>query len=122
MLMERGQEVPTDVRGLSRVDRFFRLTERGSTVAHELRGGLVTFVTMSYIIVLNPLIIGSFTAGGPGAKVDVLGNVLSVPQVAASTALVAGVMTLPMGLVANLPFALATGLGANVLVAVTIAP
>ncbi|MFC5995654.1 NCS2 family permease [Pseudonocardia hispaniensis] len=120
--MERAPAVSADLRGRSRLDRYFRLTEHGSTVGRELRGGLVTFVTMSYIIVLNPLIIGSFAATGPGAKADVLGNVLSVPQVAASTALVAGVMTLLMGLVANLPFALATGLGINVLVAVTIAP
>lgn len=103
-------------------DRYFKLTERGSTVGREVRGGVVTFVTMSYIVVLNPLIIGSFSPTGPGAKVDVLGNVLSVPQVAAATALVAGVLTLLMGLVANMPFALATGLGINALVAFTIAP
>ena len=103
-------------------DRYFKLTERGSTVGREVRGGLVTFVTMSYIVVLNPLILGSFSPTGPGAKVDVLGNVLSVPQVAAATALVAGVLTLLMGLVANMPFALATGLGINALVAFTIAP
>jgi len=106
----------------SGLDRFFKLTERGSTVGREVRGGLVTFVTMSYIVVLNPLILGSFSPTGPGAKVDVLGNTLSVPEVAAATALVAGVMTLLMGLVANMPFALATGLGINALVAFTIAP
>ncbi len=77
---------------------------------------------MAYIVVLNPLILGSFSAAGPGAKRDVLGHVLPVPQVAAVTALVAGVMTLLFGLVANYPFALATGLGINTLVAVTIAP
>ncbi len=104
------------------LDRFFHVGERGSTVGRELRGGLVTFVTMSYIIVLNPLILGSFAPDAPGAKVDVLGNVLPVPQVAAVTALVAGVMTLLFGLVANYPFAIATGLGINTLVAVTIVP
>lgn len=104
------------------IERLFRVAERGSTVGTELRGGLVTFVTMSYIIVLNPLILGSFAPDGPGAKVDVTGAVLAVPQVAAVTALVAGVMTLLFGLVANYPFAIATGLGINTLVAVTIAP
>jgi AGZA family xanthine/uracil permease-like MFS transporter len=72
--------------------------------------------------VLNPLILGSFSASGPGAKTDVTGAILPVPQVAAVTALVAGVMTILMGLVANFPFALAAGLGVNALVAVTIAP
>lgn len=107
--------------GVRVIERLFRVDERGSTVGRELRGGLVTFVTMSYIIVLNPLILGSF-GPGPGAKADALGNVLGVPQVAAVTALVAGVMTLLFGLVANYPFAIATGLGINTLVAVTIAP
>ena len=104
------------------IERFFRLAERGSTVPRELRGGLVTFVTMSYIIVLNPLILGSFSAADPGAKTDALGAILPVPQVAAVTALVAGLMTILFGLVANLPFAIATGLGINTLLAVTIAP
>jgi AGZA family xanthine/uracil permease-like MFS transporter len=104
------------------IERLFRVSERGSTVGRELRGGLVTFVTMSYIIVLNPLILGSITPDGPDAKTDALGNVLGIPQVAAVTALVAGVMTLLFGLVANYPFAIATGLGINTLLAVTIAP
>lgn len=104
------------------LERFFRISERGSTVAREVRGGLVTFVTMAYIVVLNPLIIGSFAADGPGARTDVLGNVLPVAQVAAVTALVAGVLTLLMGLVTNYPFALATGLGINTFVALTLVP
>jgi hypothetical protein len=72
--------------------------------------------------VLNLLIIGSFSPDDAAAHKDVLGNILPVPQVAAVTALVAGVMTILMGLVANDPFAIATGLGINSLVAVTIAP
>lgn len=100
----------------------FGVRARGSTVGRELRGGLVTFVTMSYIVVPNPLILGSFDAAGPGAKRDVLGAVLPVAQVAAVTALVAGVMTLLFGAIANYPFAIATGLGINTLVAVSIAP
>ena len=43
---------------MSRVDKFFKITERGSTVGREVRGGVVTFFTMAYIIVLNPLILG----------------------------------------------------------------
>ena len=104
------------------LDRYFKLTERGSSVAREVRGGVVTFVTLAYIIVLNPLILGSYSADEAGAKRDVLGNILPVPQVAAVTALVAGVMTILFGLVANYPFAIAAGLGINTLLAVSIAP
>ncbi|WIX81531.1 NCS2 family permease [Amycolatopsis carbonis] len=107
---------------VSTLDRFFKITERGSTAGREIRGGVVTFVTMAYIVVLNPLIIGSFAAGTPSAHADVLGHILPVPAVAAVTALVAGVMTILMGLVANYPFAIATGLGLNSLLAVTLAP
>ncbi|MFI5608440.1 NCS2 family permease [Amycolatopsis sp. NPDC051903] len=112
---ERQQAVST-------LDRFFKITERGSTTGREVRGGIVTFVTMAYIVVLNPLIIGSFAADTPSAHKDVLGHILPVPAVAAVTALVAGVLTILMGLVANYPFAIATGLGLNSLLAVTLAP
>ncbi|OXM55356.1 NCS2 family permease [Amycolatopsis alba] len=105
----------------STLDRFFKISERGSTPGREIRGGIVTFFTMAYIVVLNPLIIGSFAADDAGAHKDVLGNILPVPQVAAVTALVAGVLTIIMGLVANYPFAIATGLGINSLIAVTFA-
>jgi AGZA family xanthine/uracil permease-like MFS transporter len=104
------------------LERYFMIPQRGSTVAREIRGGVVTFVTMAYIVVLNPLIIGSFAADAPGAKRDVLGAILPVPQVAAVTALVAGVLTLAMGLVVNYPFAMATGLGLNSFVALAVAP
>src|SRR3954452_1555136 len=118
----RMAEQETTRTGTSTLDRFFKITERGSTVARELRGGLVTFVTMAYIVVLNPLILGSFAVDDAGAKKDLLGAILPVTQVAAVTALVAGVMTILFGLVANLPFAMATGLGINTFVAVTIVP
>lgn len=102
------------------LDRFFRITERQSTLGREIRGGVVTFFAMAYIVVLNPLIIG----GEPGRahNVDVLGHVLPVGQVAAVTALAAGVMSILFGLVANYPFALAAGLGINSLLAVSFAP
>jgi len=108
----------------SGLDRFFKISERGSTTGREIRGGLVTFVTMAYIVVLNPLIIGSFTAdpNNPATHDDAFGNILPANQVAAVTALVAGLMTILFGLVANFPFALATGLGINAFVAYTIAP
>jgi AGZA family xanthine/uracil permease-like MFS transporter len=106
----------------SRLDRYFKISDRGSTVGREIRGGVVTFVAMAYIVVLNPLIIGSSDANSPDAKLDAAGHILPINQVAASTALAAGVLTILFGLVANYPFAIATGLGVNTLVAVTIAP
>ena len=95
------------------LDRYFKITERGSTVSREIRGGLVSFFAMAYIIVLNPLILGS--------GVDVEGNSLSIAEIAAVTAFTAGVMTVAFGAIARYPFAFATGLGINSLVAVTIA-
>jgi AGZA family xanthine/uracil permease-like MFS transporter len=100
------------------VDKFFRITERGSTIGREVRGGVVTFFTMAYIIVLNPLIIG-FAKDADGKFVT--GNTPDLPMIAAATALVAGVMTILMGVVANFPLALATGLGLNAFVAFSIA-
>ncbi|GIF05358.1 NCS2 family permease [Actinoplanes siamensis] len=95
-------------------DRFFEITKRGSTVSREVRGGFVTFFTMAYIVVLNPLIL----AGGADQK----GAHLPLAALAAGTALVAGVMTILMGVVARFPLALAAGLGVNALVAYEIAP
>lgn len=124
MMTDESATSPTaePEKGTGALDKYFKITERGSSLNREVRGGLVTFVTIAYIIVLNPLILGSSSPDSPTANRDVLGNVLSVPQVAAATALVAGVMTLLFGIVANYPFALAAGLGINTLVAATIAP
>ncbi|MGA9373740.1 MAG: NCS2 family permease [Mycobacterium sp.] len=90
---------------MNRLDRFFEITARGSTVSSELRGGVVTFIAMAYIIVLNPIIL----SGAP----DVAGNQLGFNQVSAVTSLTAGVMTILFGVVARLPFAFAAGLGIN---------
>jgi AGZA family xanthine/uracil permease-like MFS transporter len=81
------------------IERFFRVRERGSTVGTELRAGLVTFLTMAYILLVNPQVLSE--AGMPVADVTV------------ATALGAAVATLLMGLYANFPFALAPGMGLN---------
>src|SRR6185312_3672600 len=94
------------------LDRYFEITKRGSNYSREIRGGLATFFAMSYIVVLNPLILG-------GA--DSSGAMLGAERVAAVTALVAGVLTIAMGAWAKYPFALATGLGVNAFVAITVA-
>jgi adenine/guanine/hypoxanthine permease len=86
------------------LERTFRISERGSNLRRELIGGLTTFLTMAYILFVNPTILG-----GQGG--------LPFPQVLTVTALVAGVMTIAMGLFANYPFAIASGLGLNAVVA-----
>jgi AGZA family xanthine/uracil permease-like MFS transporter len=101
------------------LDSYFKISQRGSSVATEIRGGLVTFFTMAYIVALNPIILayakdanGQFLFGGDHPE---------PAMVAATTALVAGVLTILMGAIANYPLALATGLGLNTFVAVGIA-
>src|SRR5215217_7723895 len=95
------------------------ITERGSTLAREIRGGIVTFFTMAYIIVLNPLILGF--AQDEDGKFLGGGSAPNLAAIAAGTALVAGVLTIAMGVVANFPLALATGLGLNAFVAFSVA-
>ena len=101
------------------LDSFFKISQRGSTVAQEVRGGVVTFFTMAYIVALNPLIIG--LAKDADGKYIGGGDAPNLALVAAATALIAGVMTILMGVVANFPLAIATGLGLNTFVAVGIA-
>src|SRR4051794_36448466 len=97
------------VRPKNGLDRYFQVTERRSTVGREVRGGLTTFFTMAYILVLNPIILS-------GA--DITGATLPFASVAAVTALVAGVLTIVMGIVGRYPLALAAGLGINAIVGV----
>jgi adenine/guanine/hypoxanthine permease len=104
----RRSEGP-QVRPRNGLDRFFSISARRSTVGRELRGGLTTFFTMAYIVVLNPIILS-------GA--DIGGGTLPSGSVAAVTALAAGVLTILMGIVGRYPFAVATGLGINAIVAV----
>ena len=109
------------------LDDWFELTKRGSTIGREVRGGLVTFFTMAYIIVLNPLIIGTvpdkdgnLITGMPIADPANIGT--SIAMVAAATALIGGLMTILMGVYGRFPIAIATGLGLNALLAYTIVP
>ena len=101
------------------LDSYFKISERGSTIGREIRGGFVTFFTMAYIVALNPLIIGlSKDAEG---KFLGGGDAPNLAAIAAMTALIAGILTILMGVVGNYPLALATGLGLNTFVAVGIA-
>ena len=93
------------------LDSFFQISKRGSTIGREIRGGIVTFFAMAYILVVNPLILGeAIPKDGP----------ITTEGIAAGTALVAGIMTILMGVVANYPLALAAGLGLNAVVAFTL--
>ena len=88
------------------MDKFFKIGERGSSLSNEALGGLTTFLAMAYIVAVNPSILGA--AG--------------IPFNAALTAtcLGAAIMTLAMGLIANRPIALASGMGLNAVVAYSI--
>jgi AGZA family xanthine/uracil permease-like MFS transporter len=96
----------------SGLDRFFKISERGSSVRTEIIAGVATWLTMAYILFVNPLILG--------AVADRAGTTLAFPEVLTVTALVAGVMTLAMGIYANYPFAIAAGLGLNAFVTFTL--
>ncbi|MBA2529432.1 MAG: NCS2 family permease [Euzebyales bacterium] len=94
----------TNTRAAGVLERRFQLAERGTSVRTEVVAGITTFMTMAYILFVNPTILGGE-------------NGLSFPQVLTVTALVAGIMTIAMGLAANYPFAIASGLGLNAVVA-----
>lgn len=87
----------------SAIDSYFKITERGSSIGQEVRAGVATFLVMAYILFVNA---------------DILGAVgLDPVGVAAATALIAGVMTIAMGVYSNYPLAMAAGLGINAAVA-----
>jgi AGZA family xanthine/uracil permease-like MFS transporter len=99
-----------DVRG-SILERRFRFAEHGTTLARDTMAGVTTFIVMSYIIFLNPIIL-SFT-GVKGLE----GKGLPFDGVLTATCVVAGVMTIVMGLYTNRAYAIAPGLGLNAVVA-----
>ncbi|MEW6660984.1 MAG: NCS2 family permease [Bacillota bacterium] len=88
------------------MENFFKLREHNTTVRTEILAGLTTFMTMAYIIFVNPAILGD--AGMPVGAVFV------------ATAISAAFGTLVMGLAANYPFALAPGMGLNAFFAYTV--
>jgi AGZA family xanthine/uracil permease-like MFS transporter len=104
----RSEPAPAAGGGL---DSWFKLSERGTTVGTEVKAGVTTFLVMAYIIFLNPNILsGMFPEGSADAAAF-------IPAASAATALLAGLLTIAMGVVANYPIALAAGLGINAVVA-----
>jgi AGZA family xanthine/uracil permease-like MFS transporter len=87
----------------SGLDSYFKISERGSSVGTEVRAGVATYLVMAYIVFLNPIIL------------EPLG--FDFVAVAAATALAAGLLSILMGVYANYPIAMATGLGINAAVA-----
>ena len=92
--------------GRNTVESYFKFGERGTTLGTEVRAGVTTFMVMAYIIFLNPAILSA-------AGLDPVAG-------SAATALVAGIMTIAMGIIGNYPLALAAGLGINGVVAFTL--
>jgi AGZA family xanthine/uracil permease-like MFS transporter len=92
------------------IAEYFKFAERGTDFATEVKAGVTTFMVMAYILFLNPNILSNMIT-------DEAARPAFVGAASAATALVAGVMSIAMGLVANVPIALAAGLGINALVA-----
>ncbi len=93
------------------VERFFRVRERSTDLATEIRAGLTTFMVMAYIIFVNPIVLGY--VGVPGLE----GKGLPFAATLTVTCLTAGLLSIAMGLASNYPLALAPGMGLNAVVA-----
>ena len=88
------------------LDKFFKLSEKGTTVKTEILAGVTTFLAMAYILAVNPAMLGE--------------TGMSVQGVFLATAIASAVATIIMGLVANYPVALSAGMGVNALFTYTI--
>jgi AGZA family xanthine/uracil permease-like MFS transporter len=99
--------------GRSWLDRYFHISERGSTVAREVRGGVTTFMAMAYILLLNPLILSGK---------DVAGDMMGQKALITATAFAAAFTTLLMGFVGKVPLALAAGLSVSGVISSQVAP
>ncbi|MFA7109538.1 MAG: NCS2 family permease, partial [Sphaerochaetaceae bacterium] len=94
-----------------KMDDFFHLSERKTDFKTELLAGLTIFITMTYVLVTQP---GAFVGFGPVSSVtDVAGLIVSKEAILLVTALISGIASIVMGLYANLPFVLSTGMGMN---------
>ena len=102
--------IAATLRGEGWLERYFGFAARGTTFARDTMAGATTFVVMSYIIFVNPLIL-------TGVTHPPLGQPLAFGAVLTSTCLVAGVMSIVMGLSTNYAYAIAPGMGLNAVVA-----
>ncbi|MBA2297213.1 MAG: NCS2 family permease [Actinobacteria bacterium] len=102
---------PLETGGSGLLERRFKFAANGTTLARDTMAGVTTFIVMSYIIFVNPQILSFSGIEG----LEAIG--LPFNQVLAATCLVAGVMTILMGLYTNRAYAIAPGLGLNAVVA-----
>lgn len=93
------------------MNNFFKLTDRKTNVKREILAGITTFVTMAYVLAVQPAAIAGF--GPEPYIVDINGVMISKSALVVMCALVSGLITLFMGLYANLPLALSTAMGSN---------
>ncbi|HZD22092.1 MAG TPA: NCS2 family permease [Acidimicrobiia bacterium] len=106
-MADTEERAPAPPAGGSGLDLYFKITERGSSVGTEIRAGVTTFLVMSYIIFVNPTILApAWELSG-----------ITAGAIAAGTALVAGILSIAMGVFAKYPLAMAAGLGLNAAVA-----
>ena len=96
---------------MGKLQSFFKLNEKGSNVKTEILAGFTTFMTMAYVLVVQPSAIIGF--GDAASFTDVNGLVITKEALAVTCAIVSALITLFMGLYANMPFALSTGMGNN---------
>ncbi|MEV0260128.1 NCS2 family permease [Streptomyces sp. NPDC050617] len=104
---------PRPPAGRSWLDRYFHITDRGSTLAREVRGGITTFMAMAYILLLNPVLLS-----GPDVDRHTLGRTAVITATAAAAAL----CTLLMGFVGKVPLALAAGLNVSAALTAQVVP
>ena len=91
-----------------KIDEFFRISARGSTIQNEIKGGIITFLAMVYILIVNPNILGPSAVG------------YTFDQLFTATALASIIACLLMGLYSRFPVALAPGMGVNAFLSYTI--
>ncbi|MFI3115582.1 MAG: NCS2 family permease [Clostridia bacterium] len=93
-----------------KINKFFKLDEKEGTFSKEVIAGLTTFATMAYVLAIQPSAIVGF---GSDTLTDINGVVITKEAIMIMCAIVSGLITILMGLYANLPFALSCGMGTN---------
>src|SRR5579862_2960355 len=101
--------IAATLRGEGLLERYFGFAARGTTFARDTAAGATTFVVMSYIIFVNPIILTGATPK--------FGPTITFPEVLTSTCLVAAVMSIAMGVTTNYAYAIAPGMGLNAFIA-----